>query len=73
MLPHSTDLSEQALLNHPHECGADIFETKWHGDIAKAPKWGDESCFYLVGSVQTDLVVPEVGVQKGQRSHPAVK
>ena len=35
-------------------------------DVTEAPKWGDKSCLYFVGPVQTDLVVPGVGVQKGQ-------
>ena len=59
-------LSEQALLYHVHECGTSILETKGHGDITKTPEWGDESCFYLIGPIQSDLMVPGVSVQKGQ-------
>ena len=40
-------------MNHPHERGSGILETEWHGDIAEAPEWSDESCFDLVG-VHTD-------------------
>ena len=59
-------LSEQALLYHVHECGTSILETKGHGNVAKAPERGDESCFYFVGSIQLDLVGPGICVQKGQ-------
>ena len=61
-----SDLSEQALLYHAHECGTRILETKGHSNIGKAPEQGDESCFYFVGSIQSDLVVPGICVQKGQ-------
>ena len=44
-----TNLSEQALLNHAHECGTSIFEAKGHSNIAKTPEWGDESCFFSSG------------------------
>ena len=59
-------MSEQALLYHAHECGTGILETKRHSNIAKAPEWGDKSCFYFVGSIQSNLMVPEVCIQKGQ-------
>ena len=57
-----TDLSEQTLLNHPHECGSGILEAEWHGDITEAPEWSDESCFDLIGSIQTDMMVTGIGV-----------
>ena len=47
-----TDLSEQALLNHAHECGTNILEAKGHINIAEKPERGDESCLYLIGSIQ---------------------
>ena len=53
-------------MNHPHERGSGILETEWHGDIAEAPEWSDESCLDLVGSIQTDLMVPGIGVQGRQ-------
>ena len=61
-----TDLSEQALLYHAHECGTSILETKGHSNIAKAPEWGDESCFYLIGPIQSDLMVPGICIQERQ-------
>ena len=57
-----TDFGEQTLLNHPHECGSDILETERHGNITEAPEWNDEGCFDLVRSIQTDLMVPGIGV-----------
>ena len=36
------------------------------GDITEVPKWSDESCFYLIGSIQSDLMIPGISVQKGQ-------
>ena len=57
-----TDLGEQTLLNHPHERGSSILEAEGHGDITESPEWSDESCFYLVRPVQTDLMVPGIGV-----------
>ena len=65
-----TDLSEQALLNHPHKCGSGNLQAEWHCDIIEAAKRGDKRCLYFVGSVQTDLVVPGVGIQKGQTLAP---
>ena len=59
-------MSEQTLLNHPHERGSGILEAEWHGDITEAPEWGDESCFDLVGSKQMDLMVPGISVQERQ-------
>src|SRR4051812_26607486 len=47
----TTDLSEQTLLNHPHERGSDILEAERHGNITEAPEWSDKSCFDLVGSI----------------------
>ena len=70
MLPHSDCLSEQTLLDHPHECGSGVLQIEWHSDITEAPKWGDESCFYLIGSIQTDLMIPGISVQKGQTLAP---
>ena len=61
-----TDLSEQALLNHAYECGTSILEAKGHSNIAKAPKLGDESCLFLIESIQSDLMVPGISVQEGQ-------
>ena len=49
-----------------HMNGTSILETKGHGNIAKAPEWGDESCFYFIGSIQSDLMIPRICVQKGQ-------
>ena len=43
---------------------------EWHGDITEAPKWSDESCFYLIGSIQSDLMIPGISVQKGQALTP---
>ena len=60
------DLSEQALLYHAHECGTSILESKGHGDITKAPEWGDESYFYFIGSIQSDLMVPGICIQERQ-------
>ena len=57
-------------MNHPHERGSGILETEWHGDITEAPEWSDESCFYLIGSIQSDLMIPGIGVQKGQALTP---
>ena len=37
-------------------------DDEWHGNITEAPKWSDESCFDLVRSIQTDLMVPGIGI-----------
>ena len=66
MLPHSDRFDEQTLLNHPHECGSGILEAECHGDITKAPKWGDESRFDLIGPKQMDLMVHGISVQERQ-------
>ena len=50
--------SLKELLNHAHEGSVGILETERHGDITETPEWGDESRFDLVGSIQTDLMVP---------------
>ena len=63
-------MSEQALLNHAHECGTSILEAKGHGDITKAPKRGDEGSLDLIGSKQSDLMVPEISIQEGQSLAP---
>ena len=57
-------------MNHPHKCGTSVLETEWYGDIAEAPEWSDESCFDFVRSIQTDLMIPGIGVQKGQSLTP---
>ena len=62
MLPLPTDLSEQALLSHAHECGTSILEIEGHSNIAKTPEWSDEGCFDLDRSIHTDLMVPGIGV-----------
>ena len=53
-------------MNHSHKRSSGILEAEWHGDIAEAPEWSDESCFYLIGSVQTDLMVTGIGISKRQ-------
>ena len=50
-------------MNHSHERGSGILETEWHGDMAEAPEWSDESCFDFVRSIQTDLMIPGIGVR----------
>ena len=48
------------------KCGTDILEAEGHSNIAKIPERGDESCFYLIGSIQSDLMIPGISVQKRQ-------
>ena len=50
--------------------GIGILQTKWHGDIAKTPEWGDEGRFYFIGSIQMDLMIPGIRIQKRQMLTP---
>ena len=45
----NADLSEQTLLNHPHERGSSILEAERHGDITEAPEWSDETVLISSG------------------------
>ena len=66
-------MSEQALLNHAHECGASILKTKEYGDITKAPEQGDEGSLDLIGPKQSDLMVSGIGIQEGQSLVPRIR
>ena len=57
-------------MNHSHERGSGVLEAERYGDITEASEWSDESCFYLIGSIQSDLMIPGIGVQKGQALTP---
>ena len=45
---------------------APTFLTKRHGDIAKAPEWGDEGCFYFIGTIQSDLMISGICIYERQ-------
>ena len=55
-----TDLIKKALLDHTHDSGASILQTKRHGDIAETPERGDEGHLYFIWAKQTDLLVTRV-------------
>jgi hypothetical protein len=47
-----------------------ILQPKWHGDITKCSKGGDEGGCVLEGLFHGDLMIARIGIQKGKELAP---
>ena len=47
-------------------CSPSVFQTKWHGDIAKRFKGGDERCRELVRLFHRNLMVHRVRIKEAE-------
>jgi hypothetical protein len=63
-------LTPETILHHPLVGYSYIFETEGHDLIAKNAIGCDKSCFFFIFSLQLDLVIAGIYVQKGKPCAP---